>query len=89
MSFVATYTTDKIMATNKLQHRAQLANCIADLANRAGELNEIGIQSILLTVAGSIADGSDEDLSFICADFARLRLLLLQMEKQKPEDTDS
>lgn len=69
-----------------------MAQCIVDLSARAGELNEYAIQSILLVVAGSIADSSDDELAVICADFARLRLLLLKWEqenKDKGQETDS
>ena len=79
------------MATSKLDHKAQLAKCIIDLSARAGELNEPHIQSILLVVAGAVADGSDDEFALICADYARLRIFLLKMEgdKKNQKDDDS
>jgi hypothetical protein len=75
------------MATNNLDHKAQLVKCVIDLAARAEELNQKAIQGILLVVAGTIADGSEEDFSLICADYARLRILMLQMEKERDEES--
>jgi len=69
------------MATNNLDHKAQLAKCLIDLSARAQELNQPHIQAILLVVAGAIADGSEDELASICAEYARLRILLLQLEK--------
>ena len=79
------------MSTNSLQHRQQLAKCLIDLSVRADELNEQSIRAILLVVAGSIADGSDDELAFLCGDYARLRIFLMNgdIKKESPEgDSD-
>lgn len=79
------------MGTTPLQHRQQLSRCLIDLSKRAGELGEPHIQSTLLVVAASIADGSDAELALLCADYARIRIFLLNQDikKESPEgDSD-
>ena len=79
------------MSTNSLQHRQQLAKCLIDLSVRADELNEQFIRAILLVVAGSIADGSDDELATLCGEYARLRIFLINedIKKESPEgDSD-
>jgi hypothetical protein len=56
------------MATSPLDHKKQLTQCLIDLSVRANELNEPSIQAILLVLAGSIADGSEDELALLCAD---------------------
>jgi hypothetical protein len=75
------------MSTNSLQHRQQLAKCLIDLSARADELNEQSIRTILLIVANSIADKSDDELALLCADYAQIRIFLLNQDikKESPE----
>jgi len=81
------------MSTSSDQHRKDLAQCLIDLSQRAGELKEFNVQCILLVVAASIADDSDYHLSLVCQDYAKLRILLinemLKKEKESPKgDSD-
>ena len=73
------------MPTSKENHRRDLANCLVDLSNRAGELKEPYLQSMLLVVAASLADKSDGELAMLCEDYARIRLFLMQKQKESPE----
>lgn len=55
----------------------QLKQCFVDLGNRAEELGEHAIQPICLVIAGTIAEGSDEMLADWMAEYAKLRLSLM------------
>ena len=79
------------MPTSSVQHRKDLARCLFDLAQRAGEIKEPYVHSILLVVAASIADRSDDELALVCADYAKLRIFLINemLKKESPEgDSD-
>lgn len=59
--------------------------CLVDLSKRSGELQEPYLQAILLVVAASVNDGSDGELAMLCEDYARIRLFLMQKQKESPE----
>lgn len=58
----------------KLIARRDLAQCVLQMAARAAEIDEKAIQCVLLTLAGSIAGDVDDELAYVCGDFAREQL---------------
>jgi hypothetical protein len=66
----------------RLLNRVQLKQCFVDLGNRAEELGEHAIKPICLVIAGTIAEGSDEMLADWMAEYAKLRISLMDSEDE-------
>jgi len=63
----------------------QLLQCVLDLAERADELNEPDIGSILFTLAGAISSPDELSLpilSGVCQSFAQMELDRLEDNKE-------
>jgi len=69
--------------------RSQLVECIAQLAERASELEEHEISVVLYCLAGASVSKDDalEELSEVCNILAKNRLLRIMAEKAGEEGT--
>ena len=73
---------------NAQEHnREQLKQCFIDLAQRAKELNEPYIYSVSLVLAGSISECSDAALAMWVAEFARMRIDMIQNQPDEDEQS--
>ena len=63
------------------QNRKQLFDCIVQLAERASETGELHISSCLNTLCGAIVANDDNQLSFFCEAFSRLKVDQLEKEQ--------
>ena len=64
----------------------QLLQCVLDLAERADELNEPDIGSILFTLAGAISSPDELSLpilSGVCQSFAQMEMDRLEDNKEE------
>ena len=68
----------------RLANRKQLKQCFVDLAKRADELGEPAISPICYVIAGTIAEVSDELLADWMAEYAKLRMGMMD---KKDEDS--
>jgi len=69
--------------------RSQLVECIAQLAERASELEEHEISVVLYCLAGSCINKDDalDELSEICNTLAKNRLLRIMAEEAGKDGT--
>lgn len=67
----------------RLKNREQLKQCFIDLGERAVETDENAIGSICHVIAGTIMEGSDELLAYWMAEYARMRIQMIQDDKNK------
>lgn len=61
--------------------KIQLVQCLIDLANRFGELGDKNTQSMLLVMAGTVKEGSQEMMALWLGEYARLRIALMDMDE--------
>jgi len=59
----------------------QLVQCLIDLANRFGELGDKNTQSMLLVMAGTVKENSQEMMALWLGEYARLRIALMDMDE--------
>ncbi len=57
----------------------QLVQCLIDLSNRFGELGDKNTQSMLLVMAGTVKENSQEMLALWLGEYAKLRIALMDM----------
>ena len=69
---------------NKLA-KDQLVECLIDLAKRFDELGDKHTQAVLLVVAGTVKEGSQELLAIWMGEYAKMRISMFQ--KELGEDT--
>jgi hypothetical protein len=62
------------------QAKDQLVKCIIDLAARFDELGDKQTQAILLVVAGTVKEGSQDILAIWMGEYAKLRVEMLKHE---------
>jgi hypothetical protein len=61
--------------SDELDHsKAQLTQCVLDLANRANELDKRELECILITVAGVMMEGREAEFAQICGNYAKMRI---------------
>lgn len=63
----------------------QLVKCIVDLAQRFDELGDAHSQAILLVVAGTIKEGSEEMLAIWMGEYAKIRLAMIEGKLKKDD----
>ena len=63
----------------------QLIQCLIDLAYRFGELGDEGTRAILLVIAGTVKEGSQDMLAIWMGEYAKIRI---QQLNQKLEDDE-
>jgi hypothetical protein len=59
----------------------QLVQCLIDLSNRFGELGDKNTQSMLLVMAGTVKENSQEMMALWLGEYARLRIALMDMDE--------
>jgi len=69
------------------QSKDQIKKCIVDLAERSNELGDQCTYATLLVVAASLADNSEEMLALWMAEYAKLRIQILD-SSLNTKDTD-
>ena len=57
----------------------QLVQCLIDLAHRFGELGDKNTQSMLLVMAGTVREGTQEMMALWLGEYAKLRIALMDM----------
>lgn len=57
----------------------QLVQCLIDLANRFAELGDKNTQSMLLVMAGTVKEGTQEMMALWLGEYAKLRIALMDM----------
>jgi len=57
----------------------QLVQCLIDLSNRFGELGDKNTQSMLLVMAGTVKEGTQEMMALWLGEYAKLRIALMDM----------
>ncbi len=58
----------------------QLVQCLIDLSNRFGELGDKNTQSMLLVMAGTVKENSQEMLALWLGEYAKLRIAIMDMD---------
>ena len=58
----------------------QLVQCLIDLSNRFGELGDKNTQSMLLVMAGTVKEGTQEMMALWLGEYAKLRIALMDMD---------
>jgi hypothetical protein len=58
----------------------QLVQCLIDLANRFSELGDKNTQSMLLVMAGTVKENSQEMLALWLGEYAKLRIAIMDSE---------
>ena len=58
----------------------QLVQCLIDLSNRFGELGDKNTQSMLLVMAGTVKENSQEMLALWLGEYAKLRIAIMDSE---------
>jgi hypothetical protein len=81
------YLVSERFDMNKLA-KDQLVQCLIDLAARFDELGDKNTQAILLVVAGTIKEGSQEFLAMWMAEYAKVRIAMIQNKLEDDEDDD-
>jgi hypothetical protein len=66
----------------------QLVNCLIDLSERFGELGDEYTRSVLLCVAGTVKEGSEEVLAIWMGEYAKIRIEMLN-KKLKTYEQDN
>jgi hypothetical protein len=64
------------------QAKDQMVKCLIDLSERFGELDNRTAQAILLVVAGTVSEGSEDALAVWMAEYAKLRLSMIKKENK-------
>ena len=64
------------------QAKDQMVKCLIDLSERFGELDNRSAQAILLVVAGTVSEGSEDTLAVWMAEYAKLRLSMIKKENK-------
>ena len=59
----------------------QLVQCLIDLSNRFGELGDKNTQSMLLVMAGTVKEGTQEMMALWLGEYAKLRIALMDMDE--------
>ena len=59
----------------------QLVQCLIDLSNRFGELGDKNTQSMLLVMAGTVKENSQEMLALWLGEYAKLRIAIMDSEE--------
>jgi hypothetical protein len=57
----------------------QLVQCLIDLSNRFGELGDKNTQSMLLVMAGTVKEGTQEMMALWLGEYAKLRIAIMDM----------
>ena len=57
----------------------QLVQCLIDLAHRFCELGDKNTQSMLLVMAGTVKEGTQEMMALWLGEYAKLRIALMDM----------
>lgn len=55
----------------------QLTKCLIDLSIRFGELGDESTRAILLVVAGTVKEGSQDGLAIWMGEYAKIRIAML------------
>jgi hypothetical protein len=63
----------------------QLVQCLIDLSQRFGELGDESTRAILLVVAGTVKEGSEDILAIWMGEYAKIRI---QEINEKLEDDE-
>lgn len=58
----------------------QLVKCLVDLATRFDELGDKHTQAVLLVVAGTVKEGSEDLLAIWMGEYAKLRIEMIKGE---------
>jgi hypothetical protein len=58
----------------------QLVQCLIDLSNRFGELGDKNTQSMLLVMAGTVKEGTQEMMALWLGEYAKLRIAIMDSE---------
>jgi hypothetical protein len=72
---------------NKLA-KDQLVECLIDLAKRFDELGDKHTQAVLLVVAGTVKEGSQELLAIWMGEYAKVRIAMIQNKLEDDEDDE-
>lgn len=59
----------------------QLVQCLIDLSNRFGELGDKNTQSMLLVMAGTVKEGTQEMMALWLGEYAKLRIAIMDSEE--------
>lgn len=78
------YLASERFDMNKLA-KDQLVECLIDLSKRFDELGDKNTQAILLVVAGTLKEGSQEFLAMWMAEYAKLRIAMLEGKLEDDE----
>lgn len=66
----------------KESNRKQLLDCLNQLAERALELDESHISICINSICGAIAGNDDDQFSYMCEAFARIKLNQAMKEEE-------
>ena len=64
----------------------QLVKCLIDLSDRFGELGDEYTRSVLLCVAGTVKEGSEEVLAIWMGEYAKIRIEMLNKKLKTYEE---
>lgn len=78
------YLVSERFDMNKLA-KDQLVQCIIDLSKRFDELGDKNTEAILLVVAGTVKENSQELLAMWMAEYAKIRIAMIQNKLKDDE----